>query len=53
MDIPSELLEPVTVECRDFGNVSRSLGQCAIDLRAGLNQANGKLIAIGEAFGPQ
>jgi hypothetical protein len=51
--IPAELTEEVIVLCRDYGDVSRSLGQCAVDLRRGLNEANGKLVVISETFGPQ
>ena len=50
--IPPELLRPVVVECRP-GDTMRALGQCAMDLRRGLDEANGKLVAVGEIVGPQ
>lgn len=50
--IPPELLRPVVVECRP-GDTLRALGQCAMDLRRGLDEANGKLAAAGEIVGPQ
>jgi hypothetical protein len=50
--IPPELLRPVAVECRDGGTL-RALGQCAMNLRQGLDEANAKLVAVGEIVGPQ
>lgn len=50
--IPPELLRPVVVECR-AGDTLRALGQCAMDLRRGLDEANGKLAAVGGIVGPQ
>lgn len=48
--IPPELLRPVVVECR-AGDTLRDLGQCAMALRAGLDTANSKLLAVGEVVG--
>lgn len=51
--IPPELLRQVEVIC-PAGTASRALGQCAVMLRQGLNEANSKLAAIGEIYtGPQ
>ncbi len=43
--VPDELLTPVTITCRN-GTTSRAFGQCAIDLRRGLTEANSKITAI-------
>lgn len=45
--IPGALTTPVTVTCR-AGDTSRALGECAIALRAGLDDANSRLVAIGD-----
>jgi len=44
------VLRPVVVECRP-GDALRALGQCAMDLRRGLDEVNGKLVAVGEIVG--
>lgn len=43
--IPDALTEEVVVECRP-GDTSRALGECALQLREGLNLANSKLKQI-------
>jgi hypothetical protein len=43
--VPDALTEPVQVTCRE-GTISRALGECAIALRAGLDDANSRLVAI-------
>jgi hypothetical protein len=44
-DVPAELRRPVVVVCAD-GTTVRTLGECALSLRAGLDEANGKITAI-------
>ncbi|UUV43225.1 hypothetical protein RCCWILLIS_53 [Rhodobacter phage RcCWillis] len=46
-DIPDSLLQPVSVTCPP-GYTSRALGECALAYRAGLDQANSQIAAIGE-----
>jgi hypothetical protein len=48
IEIPPTLTEQVLVECVDHGNVMSTLGRCAMDLREGLDAANGRLGAIRE-----
>lgn len=43
--IPQELLAPVVVTCAP-GETSRALGNCALALRVGLNEANSQIDAI-------
>lgn len=47
--VPESLTDPVIVEC-PTGDTARALGTCAIRLRAGLDEANGRLIAIRDTL---
>jgi hypothetical protein len=44
--VPADLLRPVLVRCAD-GDTAAALGRCAIALRAGLNEANAQIAAVG------
>jgi hypothetical protein len=48
--VPADLLRPVVVRCPSGGTVA-ALGNCAIALRAGLNQANSQIVAVGAVLG--
>lgn len=50
--VPADLLREVVVRCAG-GETVAALGNCAIALRAGLNQANSQIVATGEILQPQ
>lgn len=45
--VPADLLRPVVVRCAS-GDTAAALGNCALALRAGLNEANSQIAAVGE-----
>jgi len=49
--VPADLLRPVEVRCAS-GDTAAALGRCAIALRAGLNEANGQIVAVGQIVQP-
>jgi len=49
--VPADLLSPVEVRCAP-GDTASALGRCAIALRAGLNEANLRIGAVGQIIQP-